>query len=433
VAEPYPKLKRQLLGPLAAEKGVSYDYAMLDPGTGPEQHAFHFVACGADILGMFVYKESFPSTDRKTSRRGAKLMRKRFGGDGARRAAIFLAHALASLLYEAVALAGRSDEAKAHLGFRDLIQEHYPLDASTLDLIGRCRAEYRVMEDRQVREEILVGAELGTGYHLALQRGENPDNDPKLVEIQTFYAARYLRSMAGIYAIRLAIGEEAFASIEGQLLLPGSSEPETLASGLGDARWWTDVADSYVQAALDPTPPAPSLDDPTAQSLRERVEDLLDQGGDRPLPAEVVPAANGLVIEFVDNEVDFNLAFDALITGYWLREAEMEGDDWNTFDVQNARKFADWSSEDAVGAVAGGAIVVSDSLPEPFAAHESTWEGLSGWAVKEALDRSWGRHELKMEGGSGPTLSEREVEDAFRLGYGLAFSQTAIAEAASVG
>lgn len=75
-----PQLRRELLTPLAADKGLSYNAEVIRPGRSPQQNAYHLVSLGADILVAFCDADAFPSADRKTSRRGAKLISKSLTG-----------------------------------------------------------------------------------------------------------------------------------------------------------------------------------------------------------------------------------------------------------------------------------------------------------------------------------------------------------------
>ncbi len=428
-----PQLRRELLTPLAAEKGLSYDAEVISPGRSPEQNAYHFVSCGADILVAFCDADAFPCGDRKTSRRGAKLISRSLSGPGPRRAAIFLARALTVLLHDTVR-PPNPELAHTHALILNLIDEHYPLDDAALELIEQCRAEFRVMDTHEVRQEVRSGYAMATAYHLALldppsADSTNPDDHPELVDIQTQYASRYLRGMAGLIAIKITIGDDEYAAISNKLFNPGSSDFDAFTHDVGEAAWWNHLAvewGKYAEMALTPPPMQPPLHDPEAQALRERTEQLLDAENPSPLPEPAAEVASRLAADLTDNRVDWNLALDALIMGYRLREAEVERGDWNGFDPDYSTKLREMSTDDAGMAVAAGAISVEEGLPAAFGSTGEIWDQVTRWAVKEALDRSWGRHQLNVEDGDGPTLSEAEVEHAFRLGYGLAFSQSAV-------
>lgn len=324
--------------------------------------------------------------------------------------------------------------ADAHLRILNLIDDHYPLDQEALDLVEQCRAEFRVMDTHEVPQEVRSGYAMATAYHLALldppsPDSTNPDDDPELVNIQTRYASRYLRGMAGLIAIKMTIGDDGYAAIIDKLFNPASSDFDAFAHDAGEEAWWNRLAvewGTYAEMTLTPPSTQPPLHDPEAQALRERTEQLLDAENPTPLPELAAEVASRLAADLTDTRVDWNLALDALIMGYRLRESEVERGDWNSFDPDYSTKLREMSADDTGMAVAAGAISVEESLPAAFGPTDEIWDEVTRWVVREALDRSWGRHALKIEDGDGPTLSEADVEHAFRLGYGLAFSQSAV-------
>jgi hypothetical protein len=433
-----PQLRRDLLTPLAAEQGLSYDSEVISPGRSPEQNAYHFVSIGADILVALCDRGAFPSADRTTSRRGAKLLSKSLTGPGARRAAVFLGRVFTVLMHDAVR-PPNPDIAHVAPLILGLIDEHYPLDRDALDLVQECRVEFRVMETHEVRGEVRAGYGVMTAYHMALidpssTASGNPDDDPELVAIQTDRAARYLRAMAGLEAIRMTIGDEEYAAISDKLFHPDSHEFDAYTHASGEAAFWNHLAeewDKYAEMALTPAPRQTALPDPAAQALRERIEELLGAENPTPLPEPAAEIAGRLAADVTDNRVDWNLALDALIMGYRCRQAEVERGDWNSFDPDYAAKLKEMSADDPEMAVLAGAISVEEGLPAAFGPSDETWDAVCTWAVTEALDRSWGRHQLKLEDGDGPTLSQSEVEHAFGLGYGLALSQSAVSGSAT--
>ena len=58
--------------------------------------------------------------------------------------------------------------------------------------------------------------------------------DPELVSIQTRYASRYLRGMAGLNAIKMAIGDDEYAAISDKLFNPASSDFDAFAHDAGE-------------------------------------------------------------------------------------------------------------------------------------------------------------------------------------------------------
>ncbi len=436
----YSQLRRALLTPLAEGQGLSYDQEHVEPGRSDQQKAYHFMSCGCDLLSAYLTREGIPTTDRKTAKRGTKWLAESFGDPPAQIAAGFLAHALSAWLEEVRHRGGAPEVAAVQRDLRAIIQRVYLLDDEVLALVDECRAEYRVMDTHEVRDRTKVLTGGGTGYHMALldpewTEAESPDDDPELVEVQMNYAGRYLRGMAGIHAIRITIGEERFRSIEAKLLYPDAGPlagMNAIKQGLADATWWSAVADEwdeYAAMALDPIPDVPPLDDPTAQGLRQRADELLDPEQAPRLPPAVGEAMSRLATDVSDSESEFHLASDALVFGYRMREAEMEMLNWNGFDPESAARFAEWHKTEPEMAVAGGALHVADQLPAPFGGPDEVWEALQSWGSQEARTRSAGRQHHEMEDGGPPDLSDELVERMFAIGYGLGFTHHAIANA----
>jgi hypothetical protein len=242
--------RRALLSELASRQGLDYDTEALSPGTSPEQHAYHFVSCGADLLIALTRPESIPSKSKRTRKQVAKAIGANIESRRAQEAAVFLAHAMACLLCEAHEDARHPDEAALHLAFRGLVHDSYPIPETTIALVEDCRAEHRVMDTHEVRREVAIAVESGTGYHRALLDpdflgGRNPDEDPDLREIQERYANSYLRGRAVLTALRLVLGDAEFAVVEPKLLGPGALETERLAMELGEASDWNFVAERW--------------------------------------------------------------------------------------------------------------------------------------------------------------------------------------------
>ena len=252
----YPALRRSLLNPLAEDIGSTYDLAMLAHDPTHAQRAVRLVGCGCDLLSQFIYKEPgyFPSPDRRTRRKGARLMTQNFPEENARLAAVFLAQSLGWLLHESFACAGETDTSNLQLALIKLVQDHYPLSDEPLAALQHGRAEYRTLDQHALRREVVIGAESATGYHRALQDpnwldGAKPDDDPDLVEAQERYASQFLRCSAEMFAIETTIGTHSFAALETKMFKLGSPEYEANVQDLASSSWWADVADDWQSIA----------------------------------------------------------------------------------------------------------------------------------------------------------------------------------------
>jgi hypothetical protein len=219
------QLRRDVLEPLAASLGLDCDAETLRPGNSPSQLAYGFVSCGADLLLGYSYPDGVPSLDRRTRKRVAKAIAGGFRSAGARQAAVLLAQGLGTYMYETLHHAGHEPDAQHHLSFRALVQQHFALPGELVDRLDAARVEYRTFETREVRREVRVGVETGTGYDMALLDpafldGRDPDSDETMVQTQKRYAGRYLRGHVGLIAIRLTIGADAYTRRRGQAAGP---------------------------------------------------------------------------------------------------------------------------------------------------------------------------------------------------------------------
>jgi hypothetical protein len=240
------RLRRQLLEPLAEARRLSYDLELVEPTSAPgeprNRAGYRLVCCGGGLLLGATYLDGFPAAGR-AAKRGVKALTRAFGEEEAREAATMLAHAMASMLHEM--LKDRAPEdALVHLRMRDVIESVYPLHPRLLDLVDSTSFEYRTLETHQVRDWIRHAGG-GTGYHEALLRGDEPDVDPELVDIQERYAGAYLRAWAMLHAIRHTIGAAEYAKLEDHVLHPDLLGPEVLVQQAGDLSVWTDVAGQW--------------------------------------------------------------------------------------------------------------------------------------------------------------------------------------------
>jgi hypothetical protein len=435
------ELRRQLLEPLASQAGVDYDMETLRPGNSPAQLAYGFVSCGADLLLGYSYADGVPSLSRGTRRRVAKAVAGGFASTNARHAAVLLAQALGTYLYEVLHRAGHDTDAHHHLRFRGLVQEHFPLPEELVERLESARAEYRTFETHEVRREIRVGIEGGTGYHMALLDpafldGRDPDSDERMVEAQQRYAGVFLRGQARLTAIELTIGPAVYASVSDHLLAPGRLlGAESFVHEASEQALWSNVADDWrehAQRAVGNALPAgqerlPSLDDPIAMALADAVAQLLDDGPAEPVDTRSREALGHFADDMTDAEVDWNAAVDALVTGYYLRYVEREIVEFKLLDPDTAANLRDWNTREPDLALAGGAVTVADSLPRAFASGPEIWEQLRDWAAEQTLARSWARHHAGTDNGDGPSLTVDDCARAFALGYGVRFAEETLA------
>jgi hypothetical protein len=413
--------------PLARQLGFNFDIETLRPGVSREQIAFALLGCGADLLSGLRYPDAVPTEDRQLAKQLAQTVHKQFAHDEGRHAASFLAQACGIWLHEIMLLHDDPLSAEINLSLVGILDDISPLADVDRAALGEARAEYRVIHTRETG-----GRFHATGWYMAqadaeFAEGRDPHSDPELLGSQRRYASQYLRLKSEVHAIGICAGSATGAT---ELFNEYSTSFAVLEHDSGSMSWWTHCAESWNHAGqlfyanhVERARSLPSqLADASAETLRRRAQDILDTppGG---IPDAAKEASSSLAYEIGPGKVDWNLALDAIVMGYCVREAEVQLLDYNDFDHDYAEKLRDWAEREPSLAVAAGALSVHDSLPEPFAASVDEWEQIKSWFVTEALNRSWGRHRLEIEEGDGPTLSEAEVERAFSLGYGLAFSQ----------
>ena len=244
----YGRERRALLEPFALSHQLDYNLEVISPGSTSPQIALQLVGCGADLLSGLMYPDAVPTPDPKVAKRTAKLVARRFGTDGSRRAAVFLAQAMAAWFVEMVSRAKEPGSARVHARLGDLIQEFSALDPAELAAIQELCAEYRVMDDHNT-----TGRFPATGWYMALAdpefaEGRDVDTDPELIQAQSRYASRYLRLGAECRAIAITIGADAFQSIDPDLFYPHWPGYEILEYDLADMSWWNHCAELWHEA-----------------------------------------------------------------------------------------------------------------------------------------------------------------------------------------
>ena len=418
---------------MAAAKGLDYDMEVLAPSSTEEGQAFGFVACGADLLLGLTYADGFPSTDRRTVKRGTKWVVMGAAGEGGQLAAIFLAQAMALSMELLQRRAGDELSAREHHEFRDLIQRVYPLPAHALEQLGGLDEEYRVMDTHEVSERVRKGLSMGTGYHMALMNPgfsefENVDDDKGLVESQERYADAFLCSTANLYAIEMVIGDERYARLAPKLLTWNSGGYEQLAQRMADQALWSSLAENWQQQALriltsEPAEPPPA--DEIAGYLRRRTTELL-ANSDGQMADRVADLVQKHAYARASSEADWNCVTDAAITGYLLRRAEEELVEHSVISGAEAEQLRLAAHSDAKDTIDAGARHLGERLPIFFSRGESSWQSLQSWAQRQSLDRSRERQEQAIERQEPLQISGEDCDQAFDYGYALRAVETTI-------
>ena len=210
---------------------------MLQPGTRPEQTAYHLTYCGAQLLLDLTYSDSFPSESTRERKRGAKLMRGLFGvirrgqrtlgrrlfGPGARNA-----HGGTGLRGEL------PDEAEHHLALCDTIEETFSFAVAHHHRLASLRADFSAHFDEQKERRLSI---LESAPERSLDTVLTPES----------YAAGYFRSGALINGIRITVGDDLASRLA--LAPPGLSSYDSLVRMRADQAgwnlvggWWTAFA-----------------------------------------------------------------------------------------------------------------------------------------------------------------------------------------------
>ncbi len=429
-----------MLSPLAQSVGLNFYVETLHPGNTPAQLAYGFVSCGGVLLVDSAEPEGVPSRDKGTRKHVAKALASCLDRQGAREAAVFLAQAYATESYEFMRSKGHVADAERHLGFRQLIQEHFPLSDDLVRRLETTRAEYRTLETREVRDEVRQGGETGTAYHQALLHpesleGTGPNEDEELVRMQRLYAGTFLRGHARLAAIELTIGREAFAAVEDKLIFPGGpfGYEGLVFDELENVRWtsggkaWQRHGKLAIGAAI------PGDDDrdlalvgPAVARLRHEIVRWLETEQPRPLPERSQEAIGHFANEIATNEVGWVTATDALLMGYGLRVAERKLLSATRFDERIVARLDDYAASEPDMVLVGFALKVADRLPAAFGESKAHWARLSAWGGQRALDRAQARRNAGPGNGNASTLTVADCERAFGLGYSVRYVEEAL-------
>jgi hypothetical protein len=201
------KIKFDVLKPHAYKFDVELQDDLVRPGNSPPERAFVVLSCAFELL-VTLAEVAFPALDRKTRRRGAKWTRQSLlflGGD----AAVMLANAMTNLLVHTEGRLALDEPpvvgVEEHRRLRDAVHSFYPVPTARSAFLPGCEEEFRVMESHQPRQPVAEGEQEPNEYSRALLRGENPDEDPRLVRLQQEYARDFYIDRATNDVMRRAL------------------------------------------------------------------------------------------------------------------------------------------------------------------------------------------------------------------------------------
>lgn len=233
----YAQLRRQFLEPLAASRGVRFDFVALFAhgddviALGEAEVAFGLLACGADVLLTKTHTDEFPAS-RRVARKGTKLLTKALGRPASIEASCLLAQSQAVLASEQQRRAGRTDDADVHYACAGLLQRHYPLPAGLIRQLQRERTEAWEHAD-ELRDQAARGEDV-------------PENSAEFIATQRFQQWMTFR------ALELVLGAWISTNLD-DIVLP-MVDVEALTRGTADAVSWGHIEQRrmrFVRAARD--------------------------------------------------------------------------------------------------------------------------------------------------------------------------------------
>jgi hypothetical protein len=190
----------------------------------------------------------------------------------------------------------------------------------------------------------------------------------------------------------------------------------------------------YIVEAADRMSAAP-LDNPRAQELRARVEELLgNPSADTKMPDLIceVMQQYAYTVERVEHEEAWNVTTDSILTGYMLRIAE--GEDVIALPPELATELPadlDEVTEERVDAALGCALEIADNhRSELFASGAEVWDEVEWWNHQYNTARSRDRkREMYEAAGLADEIPYPALvnnDRAFAVGYVLRCIQEAV-------
>jgi hypothetical protein len=226
------KSKYAVLTKHALRYGIEPDVDYMRPGNNPAETAFQLLRCGIDML-VVMADNGFPTEDKGLRKKGGKYIREAlfyYGDWGA-----ILFGQMAPLLYLKTdgRLSGKEPPeltVEHHRKLYKTASSFYPY-VKNPKLLGQVLREYTILETHEIPEveedenktdrdkpegdefEAVIREEMRqvgpapplSEYAQALERGENPDDDPALVQRQRDYARDFFIEKATSAALRTSL------------------------------------------------------------------------------------------------------------------------------------------------------------------------------------------------------------------------------------
>jgi hypothetical protein len=199
------KNKFEVLKKHALQYDVEPDGDYMRPGNNPAEAAFQLLRCGVEML-LVMADHGFPTLDSRLQKKVGKYIRQALLYYGDSGALIF--GQLVPLLYVKVGgrLSGEEPPELTVEHHRKLFQtasSFYPYKKDP-EMVDKCLREFKVLEEHDLPEPVLSGERPANEYAQAIMRGENPDDDPRLVALQQDWARDFFIERAATMAIKRA-------------------------------------------------------------------------------------------------------------------------------------------------------------------------------------------------------------------------------------
>jgi hypothetical protein len=200
------KSKFEILKPKALAYDIDPAGDYMRPGNNPAEQAFQLLRCGLEML-LCMADTGFPTLDSRTRKRAPKYIRQAlfFYGDGG--AQIF--GQAVPLLYAKLDGHLSGDEPPEltgddHRKLYETVRSFYSF-RKLRSLPEELLREYKVLEEHELPEEASDGEIPNNEYSQALLRGENPDQDPRLLALQRDHAKDFFIEKATTLAIKFSL------------------------------------------------------------------------------------------------------------------------------------------------------------------------------------------------------------------------------------
>ena len=239
-------------------KALAYDIDpagdYMRPGNNPPEQAFQLLRCGIEML-LSMSDDGFPTLDSKTRKRAPKYVRQAINYYGDSGSLIF--GQAVPLLYAKVdgRLSGEEPPELTgdyHRKLYQTVSSFYPF-RKVPTWVADCLREYRVLEEHELPQpqEETDGEVPVNEYSQALLRGENPDEDPRLLALQRDHARDFFIEKVTTMAIKHSLSPNDRKLLKAKFVRYQGIEDEAIAAELRERllNAWIEGSQTYLEYA----------------------------------------------------------------------------------------------------------------------------------------------------------------------------------------